>query len=240
MKHEQSQLLEALRQVQVFLDRNASVVGPTIAVSRRNLDDVVNSLTAHAAMQETGGMNSRGETAKQKTLRAALRKDHMAPIAEVAKQKLRDVPEFHALVMPAATSSSARLAAHAAAMADAAKAHEQVFKDAGLPDDFIDSLATVADEVSKSIDDRKQHSSKRSGATAGLLAEEKRGRSMLKLINSLVMPRLRNNDALLGEWKAAKRVPRKPGPTPTAVGNAAPTPAANVPTPAAASPAAAA
>jgi hypothetical protein len=217
MKHRQSHVLETLRQVQVFLDANAATVGPAVAASRRNLDDVVAQLTTHAAAQEGGNIGSRGETAKQRVLRTSLRNNHMRPIAEVAKQKLRDVPEFHALVMPAANATSAQLVAHATAMADAAQAHEEVFKEVGLPDDFVASLRSVADQVSLSIDARKQQAGKRSGATAGLTAEEKRGRSMLKLIDALVVPRLRNNDAVLAEWKSAKRVARKPGPVATGV-----------------------
>lgn len=134
---------------------------------------------------------------------------------KVARQKLRDVPEFHAFVMPPSNSTSAQLVAHATAMAEAARVHEQVFTEVGLPDDFLSSMLAVTAEVSKSIDDRKQHAGRRNGATAGLAAEERRGRSMLKLIDALIVPRLRNNDALLGEWRAAKRVPRKPGPVTT-------------------------
>jgi hypothetical protein len=40
MKHQQCHVLETLRQVQVVLDTNAVVVGPTIASSRRSLDDI--------------------------------------------------------------------------------------------------------------------------------------------------------------------------------------------------------
>jgi len=44
---------------------------------------------------------------------------------------------------------------------------------------------------------------------------------MLKLIDALVVPRLRKNDALLGEWQSARRVARKPGPVATGVSVAA-------------------
>ena len=212
MNNQQSHVLETLRQVQVFLDANAAVVGPTIASSRRNLDDVVAQLAAHATSQEGSNIGSRGETARQRALRSSLRQNHMRPIAEVAKQKLRDVPEFHALTMPPSNATSAQLVARASAMADAAQSYEQVFKDVGLPDDFIPSLRSTADDVSKSIDDRKQHTGKRSGATAGLSAEERRGRSMLRLLDALVVPRLGSKDALLAEWRSARRVSRKTGP----------------------------
>ena len=51
---------------------------------------------------------------------------------------------------------------------------QEVFTDVGLPDDFVTDLRSTAGEVAKSIDDRKQHAAKRSGATAGIGAEEKR------------------------------------------------------------------
>lgn len=219
MRHRQSHMLETLRQVQVFLDTHASLVGPGIAASRHTLDDVVSQLATYATAQEGGKINSRGESAKQRVLRRALRKSHMRPIAEVAKQKLRDVPEFHAFVMPASNATSTQLVAHALAMADAATVHEHVFREVGLPEDFISQLRAAADEVTRSINDRKQHASKRTGATAGLAAEERRGRSMLKLIDALVVPRLGSDDALLREWQSAKRVPRKPGPVATTTAN---------------------
>jgi hypothetical protein len=74
----------------------------------------------------------------------------MRPIAEVAKQKLCDVPEFHALTMPPANAMSAQLMAGASAMADAAQSHEQVFTDVGLPDDFVMDLRSTADDVANS------------------------------------------------------------------------------------------
>jgi hypothetical protein len=230
MNNQQSHVLETLRQVQVFLDANAAVVGPTIASSRRSLDDVVTQLAAHATAQESGTIGGRGESARQRALRSSLRQDHMRPIAEVAKQKLRDVPEFHALTMPPSNATSAQLVARASAMADAAQSHEQVFKDVGLSDDFIPSLRSTAGDVSKSIDDRKQHTGKRSGATAGLSAEEKRGRSMLRLIDAIVVPRLGSNDALLAEWRSAKRVSRKLGPVAGTIVAAPPTASAVTPT----------
>ena len=223
MNFQQSHVLETLRQVQVFLDDNAAVVGPTIASSRKSLDDVVTQLSAHATAQESGNIASRGETARQRVLRSSLRRDHMRPIAEVAKQKLRDVPEFHALTMPPSSATSAQLVARASAMANAAQSYAQVFMDVGLPEGFVADLNSTAGEVAKSIDERKQHAGKRAGATAGIRAEEKRGRSMLRLVDALILPRLGSNDALIAEWKSAKRVSRKAGP---AIGTTVAAPAA--------------
>jgi hypothetical protein len=221
MKKAQSNVVETLRQMGTFADANVGILGPGIAASRRNVGDVVSQLTAYAVSQESGKIASRGATARQQVLRAALRMDHMRAIAGIARLKLRDVPEFHALVMPPKNASSAQLVASATAMADAAVLHEDVFKDVGMPDDFVSSLRSAAVEVAQSIDARKVHGSKRSGATAGLAAEERRGRSLIRLMDALITPRLKSNDALLAEWKSAKKVRRKPGPTATVVGGGA-------------------
>jgi hypothetical protein len=100
-------------------------------------------------------------------------------------------------------------------MADAAKVHEDVFKEVGLPDDFVEAMLSAAHGIAESIDERNQHAGRRNGATAGLKAEEARGRSMIRLIDAIVTPKLGSNDALLAQWKAARRVARKPGPVAT-------------------------
>jgi hypothetical protein len=45
MRTRQSLVLDTARHVQGFLDDNATVIGSSIASSRRNLDDVVTQLT---------------------------------------------------------------------------------------------------------------------------------------------------------------------------------------------------
>jgi hypothetical protein len=135
MRSRQSFVLDTLRNVQGFLDDNAQLVGPSMAASRRSLEDVVLQLTLHAVDQGGGEVASRAETARQRVLRKTLRTAHMRPIAEVARQKLRDVPEFAALEMPPASFGGSRLVAAASVMADAAALHAPVFNAVGLPDD---------------------------------------------------------------------------------------------------------
>jgi hypothetical protein len=57
----------------------------------------------------------------------------------VAKQKLRDVIELHALTMSPTDATAAQLADRAAAMADAAPFYGKVVKDGALPDNFVPS-----------------------------------------------------------------------------------------------------
>jgi hypothetical protein len=60
---------------------------------------------------------------------------------------------------------------------------------------------------------RSKHQGRRAGATAGLAAEEKRGRAIVRVLNALILANIGNDAQLLAEWTAAKIVRRKPGPT---------------------------
>ena len=209
MRTRQSLVLDTARHVQGFLDDNAARIGPSIASSRRNLDDVVAQLTTLSVAQSSGQIASRGATARQRSLRATLRSNHMKPIAEVAKQTLKDVPEFHSLTMPPRRFGATQLVHAATAMADAAELHEAVFTDVGLPDDFIVQLHAAAGAVTTSLDGRQQQVAQTTGATAGLKAQESRARSLFKLINAIVVPKLGSNAVLLAQWKSTKAISQK-------------------------------
>ena len=225
----QNMVLDTLRRVQDFLDRNDGVLGViNKSGARKSLDAIVAQLSTHAVNQDAGLVNSKGETAKQRAARLALR-THMRPVAAVAKAKLRDVPEFKVLTLPDIRINTNRLVAAAGAMADAATPHTQVFIDSGLPADFVPQLLAAADEVKASIDVRAKSRGRRVGATAGLSAEDKKGRHALAILDTLVVPMLGTNDQLLAEWRSLKRVDHKPGP---AIGNTPPAPTPTpVPTP---------
>ena len=209
MRSDQVLVLDTARQVQSFLDDNAALIVPSIASSRRNLDDAVNQLTTLGVAQSSGTISSRGATARQKSLRTTLRANHMKPIADVAKQMLKDVPEFHSLVMPPKQVGATQLVHAATAMADAAQLHESVFTQVGLPDDFIAQLHTAADAVTASLDLRLQQLGVRTGATAGIKAQESRARALFKIINTLVVPKLGSNAILLAKWKSTKAISQK-------------------------------
>ena len=223
----QNMVLDTLRRVQLFLDRNDGVLGViNKSGARKTLDAIVAQLSTHAVNQDAGRVNSKGETAKQRAVRLALR-SHMRPVAAFAKAKLRDVPEFKALTLPDSRMNANRLVAAAGAMADAATPHAQVFVDSGLPADFVPQLIKAADDVSGSIDTRAESRGRRVGATAGLSAEDKKGRNALAILDTLVVPMLGTNDQLLAEWRSLKRVDHKPG---RVIGQTTPAPTP-VPTP---------
>ncbi len=212
MRNEQNAVLASLRRAQQVLDTHADRLSPVNTSTRTQLDDVVTQLSTLAITQDGGARGSKGETARQHALQLALRRNYMAPIAELARLKLREVPEFAALTLPSADVNPQRLVAAAYAMADAASTHAPVLVGNGLPATFADDLRAAAAALSDSVLERSKYQGSRVGATAGLIAEEKRGRSLLKVLNALIMAHVGNDAQVMAEWTVAKAVRRKPGP----------------------------
>ena len=180
--------------------------------ARKNLDDLVLELSTQSVDQKAGRANGRGETARQAQLRDGLRLGQMKPIAEIAKAHLGDVPEMKALALPPADTSSTRLIADAGAMAEAAQVHNAVLVAGGLPADFIAQLNTAAQTLMGSLSGRTQSLGRSTGATARLSQLEKQARRMLRILDALVLPKIRLNDGLVREWRTVKAIPKKRGP----------------------------
>ena len=222
MRSIQSRVLEAIRRARDFLDKYTTLLDVVNkSGARKTLDDVVTQLTENAVNQDNGARVSKGETANQRTLRLAIRFNYIKPINEVAKLKLRDVPNFKkTFAMPPSDARGPRIAAAAVAMADAATPFAQTFIDAGLPADFITQLRDAAETLNVSLDNRAQGQGKRAGASRGLRQEERRGRGVLKLLDALVIPKLGTNDKLIAEWNTARKIHARLGPLLGTVGAA--------------------
>lgn len=242
MQGRQGTVLETLQQVQQFLDDNGTILD-TVNQSgaRKRLDEIVAQIGTHAVAQVGGRRASIGETAKQHQLRLALRSDHMRSIAVIAGQKLREKPEFTDLRLPAWNLRGPALTAAARDMANAAEKYTDLFVQEGLPADFVAQLRTAADLLDQSMIARGQGKGQRAGATTGLVSETKRARANIRLLDSLVRPKLGINDQLLRQWEVASHIrrPRTPqsktsgDPTPTSTPTATSTTTPPAPTPAA-------
>ena len=212
MKYRQGRVLEALRSAQVFLDKHGDVLDAiNKASARKNLDAIAAELQAQAVQQDGGKRKAIGETAHQRELRLALR-FAMRPIAEAAAGSLRETPQFAALRLPSYRLKGMSMVAAAHAMADAATPYTDVIVDAGLPADFLEKLRRAADALSDSHDNRRDNHTASMGATKGLKEAERRGRSILRILDALVVPALDHDEALLTAWRAARRIQQKPGP----------------------------
>ena len=215
-------VLNTLQRVQRFMDTNTEALGAVnTAGYRRALDDTVTALKDHAVNQSASQRQGQGETAKQRALRSALRENHMRPIATIAAAELRQVPEFVAFGMPSPNLTSQRLIAAAGAMGKAALGYEGIFITGGLAPDFLQQLQAAADAVSQSLTDRGTSTTTQAAATAGLDATTERGRGIVRVLDSLILPQLAGNAALLTQWKTAKRFVGKTKPVPTSTFQAA-------------------
>jgi len=230
MQSQHTVVLNTLQGVQRFMDTNVGALG-TLNTSgyRKILDEVVDTLGGHAVNQATSKRVGSGETARQRVLRNALKLNHMRPIAAVAAAQLKQVPEFTALKMPPTNSTSRQLIAAAGAMGAAAANYSKTFVDAGLAPDFLAQLRAAAAALEASITNRGTTQTLQTSATAGLRAEAMRGRETVRVLDSLIEPKIAGDTVLLVQWKAARRFIGKAVPIASTSIDAAATPPQNGP-----------
>jgi hypothetical protein len=152
------------------------------------------------------------------SLREALLRDHMAPIAGIAAAELPQTPELEPLKMPRGSPSIERLRARALGMAKAAAPFADTFVSSGLPADFIDQLVAAANATVGTVGIRQQSKVARAGATKGLSTVLSKGRKCVRALDRMVKSALKNDPALLAAWRVASRVEKSaPGPVPVTV-----------------------
>jgi hypothetical protein len=194
MQSRENDVLTALLGAQRILTENEAQLTRTVdfTAARRRLDHIIESFSSHAVDQDISGRSARNESEKQRELLLALRTQYMAPIAEIARRKLRNVPEFKALHMPRRSTWAAFLGS-AHAMADAASIYKGVLLDRGLPPDFLDRFQQLLAKLEDSLDQRDTIRIKRRAATSGLHFAAGEGRSLLKVLDALVRRALAEN-----------------------------------------------
>lgn len=206
MKRRQEHAINTLVRVQNFLDQHAPLLqGLDTCGARLDLDTLVAALQRHAADQMAFAHATSAQAFRRRVLAKTLLLHHMRPIAAVALAQLRDAPDFAALVAPAYNTKPRELLAAASAMARAAGPFAATFIHAGLSTDFIQRLTDACATLSASMAQQGSLASQRSGATAGLAATLAQARKLVKVLDALVVTQLDGQDALLAEWRAARR-----------------------------------
>ena len=214
MQTSQGNMLDSLKAVQHFLDEHAAKLGDVATgAARKRLDDVVAELAAHVADQSGSDLASQGSTKKQRALRAALIRDHMAPISRIARADLPDTPEVQPLKMPRGKPSTQKLASIARGMAKAATPFASVFLSSGLPTDFVARLDTATNALLQAVVERSRNRGRRGGATTGLKDRLSAGRKIVRVLDALVKSAAVNDPVLLADWNIVKRVQRPGGRT---------------------------
>ena len=240
MKTSQGSNVISLRAVDAFIERNsASLGGVPTSGARVKLTANIARLTNHASDQTGSFIESKSSTLGKGSLRRALLRDHMAPIASIARAELPLTPEVAPLRMPRGRPTSAKLAAAAEGMAKAAAPYASVFIDNGMPADFIARINAAAEALNNSLADHTDIRAKRRTATAGVKATITSGRKLVNILDKYVKSALKDNPVLLEGWNNVKRVDRSgqrvtsaptgttpPTPSTPATSAPAPTPAA--------------
>jgi hypothetical protein len=206
MKLNQASVLQSLRAAQSFLDTNGARLGELGKGVRKRLDDAVEKLTSHAATQSGSFLQAKGSTKEQRALREALRRDHMAPIARIARLELAGVPNIEALRMPRGRVIGERLAAAARGMGNMAAQFAPTFVAAGLPADFVEQLEAATVAMLGTLTQRTDSRRFRVGATAGLRTKLSEGRKIVDALDAFVQRALKDDLVLLAEWNSIRRV----------------------------------
>jgi hypothetical protein len=216
MQSRQGNMLQSLRAVEDFLTAHADTLDEVVnSGTRKKLVKTIAELETTVADQAGSSVVAQGGTKRYRALRQALIRDHMAPIARMARADLPPMPEVDALRMPRPNWSAERLAAAAHGMAEAATPYSAEFVKAGLRADFIERLTAAADAMVQALSDRAQNRGRLSGATKGLATTLASARRLVDVVDALVKSAVSDDPALLAHWKGVKRVRRVAAPADT-------------------------
>ncbi len=217
MQSKQKQVMESFQRVQDFLGAHPAPAGSSYGPPKEMLDEVVAKLSGHNAEQVAGRRLSRASTQRQKSLRRALREQHLSPIAAIAKATLSDAPGIEkALNLPPANISTARLIAEAQGIRVAIVQYEPVFVRNGRPADFLAQLDARIEELRQSRLGGAREVGRFVGAKQGIGKEIRRGRDAVRMLDAIVRSAFFGSPDVLGKWRIAMRVQGVPGGGPAA------------------------
>ena len=141
MTRAQWNTLLSLNAVDTFLDIHAARLARVVATgARAKLKSTLAELATLRSEQEGNKLVAKSSTVDKGSLRTALMRDHMAPIARIAEAELAQTPEFSSLRMPRGRPTISRLVSAAEGMAKAAAPYSSIFTGNGLSADFVVQL----------------------------------------------------------------------------------------------------
>lgn len=209
MQNRTKQGVAVLRRVRDFLaGREVAIAIGALPKHVEALNGVIDRLAGHGVEQDARSRAARAGTQQKAQLIRALRSEYMRPLARSAGSLFPNDPVLQqALNMPRFLDPE-RLLVTAYAMADRLEEHKERYIAEGFVPDFIDKLRAAADAVKKAVDERAADLGRRSASTAGQLVEYRRGRRMVRLLDTMVAPRLADRPDLLAEWRTLTRFTR--------------------------------
>ena len=202
MDKKQRAALGRFRRVREFLNAN-QVEGTSVKL--QVLDQVVRDMTTKGEENDASHRQTRGATARQRALREALWKQHMFPLARIARRVFA-VPEIRAkFALPAKLADNDAIVTSASGMAATAEMHAAVFVQEGLSEDFVARMRASILELRGAIDVRVEGQRRRKESREGLDALAKRGVAAVDVLDAIVQPRLESKPDLLAAWTSVKR-----------------------------------
>src|ERR1039457_5097087 len=201
MKKSQQATLGRFKRIQDFLDLHAAeLIDVNRSHARVLFDEAITELDGCAAAQATASVRARSHTALRTELREDLIVSHLHPIVTIVRACLSHLPVLGSLQMPRKCASDWDLLLDARRTSDAIGANRYVFLAEGLPDDFVEQLIETADELSELLKARDQSRFEAIASTERIRRSIAEGLERLRLLNALVLLRIRGNEELAAGW----------------------------------------
>jgi hypothetical protein len=210
MQTRTKQGIQTLRRVHAFMGRRDFTLAiGDLSVLNAELLAVLNTLESHASQQDASERRARELTRKKRERGAYLLQELLRPISLLARALFRDDATLRAAFRLPTRRDDEGLLQAANAVAERARAHEVRFVAGGFAPDFVDRVVTATAAFREALVARGLEMGRRSAASAGMLQELGRGRELVRLIDTMLAPRLAAHAGLLAEWATITRFARK-------------------------------
>lgn len=211
MDKKQGRAFLSLLAVDSFLDNCAHELPRATSTGIRDRFRLaLNNLLLQIQMQSGAPLLAQSLTAAKDAKRAALLRDHMAPIVRIARIEAASNTALSALRMPRGDPGVQKLLAHAAGMVAVVADHQESFIRAGMPADFIDRFEAAIDDIVATLTARSHQHGRRGGATAGIRAALVECTRCRDVLDAFIKSEVHDQPVLLANWALVKRVHRLP------------------------------
>ncbi len=209
----QKQLYESLARVQAFIEAHPARGPLRYGTAAVRLDEALRLARRCAGEQVSGPSLGRGEVRRQRQLMLRLRDRFVRPIVAIARAEVEprsDVRLAATFRMPPFRLSVTRMLAWCDGMMMSAKEFEAVLVEHGMPSDFLERFGELRDELARTADVRANLTGTQVGAQEGLKWQLRRARLAVSQLDAVVRVEYAGDEAVLAEWRAAKRVRQLP------------------------------
>ena len=230
MENRQLRTLAMFERVSLFLRQHVAELASPLAESHAQaLEDVIAQVNALHGKQETAMLGYSGAAVRWK--RDQMRRTRLKPLVRIAKPLFRFAPGVeHLLRVPHASASSATIASHALALAEALRPHVDLLASAAYSRTFLDQLTQEAHALAAADTSPAGARERRSTHTAGIRRELARGMETIDVLEGVILRHIAEHGPVAGflsvqSWREMRRVHGRVGrpPAPRASpGSAAP------------------